>query len=567
MTLRPFQQQIDEALERVAARASKVRKFVCDVTTGGGKSEIPRLVAQRLIPSVVDKVCWISPRRNLRYAATRIMAARGYPIMIGANSLRPSKDTNGYACTYDLVSSLPELHRDEFECHRYALILDEPHHICAPWEHQTPEEFKWFKSIEPLIQRAKFLVLMSGTMERGDKRPIAFIDYGANGKPACKDTEHTSFFSYTRTQALADGCIVPVEFHHIDGSVAYVDGNGETRQHTTLQLGPDDCRAALFTAVSKDYGEALLRKGLLHWKSMRQNELGYANTQALIVAKDVQQAHAFAKLASEITGEECKCVTSETPEQDELMQRFKDGKIPILSTCQMAYEGMDAPAISHVISLTLIRSKPWIEQMIGRAVRKFEGKTRSFIFCPDDTLMCELIEQIRSEQTNALKQLATIQGQSSQSRTGEQFTQIVPVAASATSVRIEGLDCGTAIEPEQLAYIQREAPGLIGKESEVMRLLQKINAKLPRCEVKQERLVVTPDDVLKNVRAQLQKACSTKDRLMEWTHGQANTVIKRMFGKSRENMSDKEVTTAWAWVVKNWPDCIPDNYARKNHAA
>ena len=35
----------------------------------------------------------------------------------------------------------------------------------------------------------------------------------------------------------------------------------------------------------------------------------------------------------------------------------------------MAYEGLDAPAVSVVASLTHIRSRPWLEQMVARATR------------------------------------------------------------------------------------------------------------------------------------------------------------------------------------------------------
>jgi type I site-specific restriction endonuclease len=39
----------------------------------------------------------------------------------------------------------------------------------------------------------------------------------------------------------------------------------------------------------------------------------------------------------------------------------------VLVTVAMAYEGMDCPEVSHVVALTHIRSRPWLEQMIARA--------------------------------------------------------------------------------------------------------------------------------------------------------------------------------------------------------
>ena len=45
------------------------------------------------------------------------------------------------------------------------------------------------------------------------------------------------------------------------------------------------------------------------------------------------------------------------------------GKLDVLVTVAMAYEGLDIPAVSHLICLTRIRSTPWIEQMTARANR------------------------------------------------------------------------------------------------------------------------------------------------------------------------------------------------------
>jgi len=48
---------------------------------------------------------------------------------------------------------------------------------------------------------------------------------------------------------------------------------------------------------------------------------------------------------------------------------MKTDKIDVLVTVAMAYEGLNIPAVSHIICLTRIRSAPWIEQMTARANR------------------------------------------------------------------------------------------------------------------------------------------------------------------------------------------------------
>ena len=69
----------------------------------------------------------------------------------------------------------------------------------------------------------------------------------------------------------------------------------------------------------------------------------------------------------------------------------------------MAYEGLSVDEISHIIALTHIRSVPWIEQMLARAVRinKQAGPYESqvaHIFAPDDILFRDICSKIEAEQ-------------------------------------------------------------------------------------------------------------------------------------------------------------------------
>ena len=77
-----------------------------------------------------------------------------------------------------------------------------------------------------------------------------------------------------------------------------------------------------------------------------------------------------------------------------------------LVTVGMAYEGLDAPKTTHLIILTPIRSRPWIEQVIARATRydrhggRWEDQ-EARIYVPDDYKMNEIIFKIEQEETLA----------------------------------------------------------------------------------------------------------------------------------------------------------------------
>jgi hypothetical protein len=89
------------------------------------------------------------------------------------------------------------------------------------------------------------------------------------------------------------------------------------------------------------------------------------------------------------------------------IKAFRAGRLDVLVTIAMAYEGMDVPEASHVICLTNIRSAPWIEQMVSRAARvdrsiPYEVQA-GHIFCPDDPLMREIVNKIKTQQSPFLE--------------------------------------------------------------------------------------------------------------------------------------------------------------------
>lgn len=82
---------------------------------------------------------------------------------------------------------------------------------------------------------------------------------------------------------------------------------------------------------------------------------------------------------------------------------MKAGKLDVIVTVAMAYEGLNIPEISHIIALTRIRSVPWIEQMTARANRispcggQYDEQT-GHIFAPADPLFKQVMKKIEAEQ-------------------------------------------------------------------------------------------------------------------------------------------------------------------------
>ena len=100
MTLRSHQAETRRLAREIAA-GSPVRRIIEAVTPGGGKSALPGILADELIPAVVDRVLWVVPRNTLRdqgegdfpeWSRYRIRAA-GNEVFLGADIT--TRDGNG----------------------------------------------------------------------------------------------------------------------------------------------------------------------------------------------------------------------------------------------------------------------------------------------------------------------------------------------------------------------------------------------------------------------------------------------------------------------------------------
>ena len=127
----------------------------------------------------------------------------------------------------------------------------------------------------------------------------------------------------------------------------------------------------------------------------------------LVVAASIDSAKEYTAVLKR-QGLHAEIATSDdTVEAVIQIKALKAGKLKILVTVAMAYEGLDVPAISHIICLTNIRSMPWIEQMVARANRidpqagPYETQ-KGYIFAPADRIFVELAAKIEADQCEAV---------------------------------------------------------------------------------------------------------------------------------------------------------------------
>lgn len=409
---RKHQAEFEQIISRVISGAP-IRRAIMKVTPGGGKSAIPIEACRLIAAGLADALCWIVPRKSLQDQGERVfldpffrdLYDHRFTIRSSTNEAHPCRGTHGLITTFQALgmdSTMTVL--SDFRRCRYILILDEVHHCEA--------DGIWTKAIEPLVELAAFIVLMTGTLERGDGKKIAFIDYAesqAGMTPVLSSDQNSAVIEYTRRDALAEHAILPLYFHLHDGAVEWMDSIGEQISYDSLaNAKKKDVSAAIYTALATAYSQELLETGIDHWVNHRRSV--NPGAKCLVVTANITHAREAVK-ALQSRGLSCDIATShESAEAHRAIKRFK-GSLNLLVSISMAYEGLDVPAISHIICLTHIRSQPWIEQMVARAVRidsnagPYEIQA-GHIFCPDDPLFRGIIKKIELEQAPFAKPAA-----------------------------------------------------------------------------------------------------------------------------------------------------------------
>lgn len=530
-----------------------VRKVVNLVTPGGGKSAIPPIYAATLIPAVADRICWVVPRNSLQVQAEQAFSAQWLrewldamrQVRAAGNSPDPSRGTHGYVTTYQAVSAAPDLHLMEFERFRYILVLDEVHHV--------EEGGSWHRALQPLVDAAVLVVLLTGTVERGDAGRVPFLDYreGGGGElPDLASTPDRKVITYSRTDALAEQAILPITFKHLDFGGSWRSAEGELRSVESFDsVGRDESSDAVHAALSTDYANDLLDKCASDWKA-------YASTRPLGTCQLLVVAHSQAAAKRHLerlrSGHGLKAdvaVSDDGAEAQKRIASFRARRLDCLVTVGMAYEGLDVPGITHLACLTHIRSKPWIEQMFGRLVRVDRGSGLSwaaqqvFAYVPDDPVMREVIEQIRTEQVSALRREREDVGEAGEGEAPkEERKDIVPLSGAMSGERESQLD-GEEVSREETERLQEamEGAGVAGRISVAQFRLAMRLAQSGVPARKREIRPPTPSEDEAKSRQWIEATARKNDLAMGWKFGATNRLLIQEFGKPRDEMTTEEL--------------------------
>jgi superfamily II DNA or RNA helicase len=416
---RRHQAELDETIKAIIAGDLEASTIVCNVCPGGGKSLLSLIAAARLIEAgLIDKVCIIVPRLALKtqvavnflddnfreflgHTPARPVTKgnpRSFEINEATNEPDPAKGTGivGFVTTYHaLIKDVSKIHEYEFKQHRYLIVLDEFHH--SAFDTSTHD------SLVGILSLAKYRLLLTGTLERNDRKRISFLPYTRD--PAGRESDYIvdtnnpacHWIRYDVEEAKRDGALRDIEYVFIDGATSYL--NTEGRKVDREKLGADP--SALFTALSTEFAQDLVGRCLEHWRDFRKKE---PRSKLLIVCAGQEQARNISKYLDSLGQKNHYAISDESQAARKHIAQFKGDKRPelhVLVTVGMAYEGLDVPSITHIACVTHIRSAPWIYQMLGRAWRFDRSSKRhhkaqyGVAYLPNDDRMHATIEKLK----------------------------------------------------------------------------------------------------------------------------------------------------------------------------
>jgi superfamily II DNA or RNA helicase len=405
-----------EALGRAQALNSDT---LLHVIPGGGKSRCVPLMHH--YGNMRGGVIWVAPRLSLQAqgaeAAAEGIDGRGHGALNLAPDIRSySKDVHdGLVTNYaNLVCNLrSHLAALDGMGKGSLIVADEVHHCAGSYGDELPG---WTAAFDALVHKhsKRHLLLMSGTPYRGDGKIVYGFGYGDDGKIVAP---HNAI-RYDRTTAINDGAITPVKVQYLDGPVTFSLGNGKDKEPDDFSIDSfRDLDHLKVSSLKKQRMWSASKRAFLSWlnldtvhkpailgalKDLRDKQRRFPGAQMIVTLDSQGKAqHLRDWLRYKHNVKAALAVSDYGFSLDEL-NGFRAGETEVLFTVGMAYEGLDAPRVTHLLHLGACREPSWLTQFFARAwrwgPRDWPDTGRyAYLYAPMDPLMKNSIEQIRRD--------------------------------------------------------------------------------------------------------------------------------------------------------------------------
>ncbi len=226
-----------------------------------------------------------------------------------------------------VIGNTQTLYRNLDKIHKTfgTLILDEMHHVSSPTFNRIIDS-----------NYCRYKIGLSGTIERKDGKHVVFRDY----------------FGNKLFQPPKENYMTPA-IHIVRSEIRFQDGSRTPWANRVTAL-----------TIQDEYK---------HTVSMLAAYYATIGHKVLVVSDRV----AFLKACAELTGDSALCVTGDVPheEREALIDQILYGDKNVLYGTQSIFsEGISVDTLSCLILGTPVNNEPLLTQLVGRVIRKKEGK-------------------------------------------------------------------------------------------------------------------------------------------------------------------------------------------------
>lgn len=322
MEPRPYQKEV---LEKIFEEFKKFRKLLVVLPTGGGKTLVFSWCADR-VAKEGGKTLILAHREELvEQAIKKLHAATG--IVAGKEKAEFHASLNDSVVVGSIQSVARRL--EKWPANHFQLVVaDEAHHALA---------VEWATVLNHFTAK---VLGVTATPDRGDKRNLGQFFESVAAEVSLFDLIHQGYLSRIVIKSiplqidLSNVRTVAGDYSDKDLGTALLPYLGQIAQHIS--------------------DEAAFRRTLAFWPLI-------ATSQAF-----VEKCRSIGLNAVHIDGK--------SEDRKEILERYDNGEIDVLSNAMLLLEGYDSPGIDCVAFLRPTQSRALYSQAIGRGTRTAPAK-------------------------------------------------------------------------------------------------------------------------------------------------------------------------------------------------
>lgn len=412
--LRPWQSAALEKCLNWLTERREDKHFLINAAPGAGKTIAACTIAKHLIDrGEIDRVIVIAPRLEVirQWAKDFKLVTDRFMGKVTGSDDQIEFDV---CATWAAVQSLQDAFQAVCRASRVLLICDEHHHAAV--------EAAWGAGASGAFTDAKFVLVLTGTPIRSDKKQSIWMAYDDEGA-----IDHPEDGTYTLNYGAAVdlGYCRPATFHRHEGHFTVDLEAGEQIEVSSkspaeltptlkripgLQSALNFFRLACtpqFDADNKTPRVDGYQGTMVEWATEKLSDLRHRmpNAGGLVITPSIEMAEYMVRLIERMEGETPALVHSQMQNVDGKIDAFRYTDKRWIVSVAMITEGVDIPRLRVLIYLPNALTELAFRQALGRVVRTGgpDDDTRAYVIMPSFDVLEVFARRVEEEMSPATR--------------------------------------------------------------------------------------------------------------------------------------------------------------------